>query len=149
MLQLYLSNSSEFLKTHSSQLEACSVKGCDDDLHKMRQQYMNCHCCKECDFKYKVKLCEVTDHIELFRSIAPKCLMQSKLAGTDNSKKRGIDEFIKIELIKMMKYDSDLTPKRALTKLILKRKKQEEKGESTFDCKYIPSLDKVNFFNWS
>jgi len=42
-----------------------------------------------------------------------------------------------------MKFDPDLTPKRAHTKLTAKRKLREKKGKAKYDIKYLPSLSQV------
>ncbi len=134
-LGIWLKEQSLAMKTDHSNFVKCSLYNCDDDLHKMRIQYMHCECCKKCDLKFRIKSCMVNDNIEVSRSFAYKCCCRE----TQEECRGPILPFIKDALIKMLEYDADLTPKRAHTKLTEKRKKY-----NSFPVNLLPSLKQVS-----
>ena len=79
-----------------------------------------------------------SDCIELFRSHSEKCIR-----GQVNEKPRGIILFIKKLIIGMIEFDSDITPKRALSLLTIKRKKEETAGNIVCLLRHLAGLIQV------
>ena len=140
-LQLFIQEQSNYLRKPSSQFESCSIINCIVESHKMRQQYYRCICTKECELKFKVKSCMVSNRIQLFRSYAEKCISSSLYDKSSlDDKIRGIPEYCKTIIIQMIDYDNDITPKRVHTQLTLKGKKDEN------NSKHLPSLTQVMLY---
>lgn len=80
----------------------------------------------------------ISKRIDLFRSHAESCVR-----GDQDGKSRGILNYIKSLIIDMIEYDSDITPKRVLNQLTIKRKKDESEGKSVCLLNHLPSLKQV------
>ncbi len=72
-------------------------------------------------------------------------LEQYLLSLQQPKRKRGIPGFIKCDLMKILKIDPDIGPKRARKFLINNRKEREKEGEHVYEEKYIAELNKVIF----
>jgi len=72
-------------------------------------------------------------------------LEQYLLSLQQPKRQRGIPGFIKCDLMKILKIDPDIGPKRARKFLINNRKEREKEGEHVYEEKYIPELNKVIF----
>ena len=141
-LQEYLIKAMDLMRVPSSQFENCTIENClEASLHKMRQQYCICKCSKKCELKFKIKSCMISKRIDLFRSHAESCVR-----GDQDGKSRGILNYIKSLIIDMIEYDSDITPKRVLNQLTIKRKKDESEGKSVCLLNHLPSLKQVYMY---
>ncbi len=65
-MQAYLLTTSKHLLSSKSQVENCSCDCSVPGVHDMRQRYDSCCCSEGCEFKFKVKICQKSSHIELF-----------------------------------------------------------------------------------
>jgi len=70
-------------------------------------------------------------------------MRQYLLSQQQTKRQRGIPGFIKCDLMKIMKIDPDIGPKRARKFLINNRNEKEKEGELVYEEKYIPELNKV------
>lgn len=99
-------------------------------------RYDCCKCSNTCSFKFKIKICQKSDHIELFEPIekASECIY-----GSAKEKRHigGVEASIKNKIEKMCAEDADETAKRILNKLI----KQSNNNEIIKSL--LPSLRQV------
>ena len=78
----------------------------------------------------------INNEIEVSRHFALECCCKASSKGQE----RGICNFIKDIFIRMLEFDSDLTPKRAHTKPTPRRRKKE-----SFPIDLLPSLKQFFF----
>lgn len=105
---------------------------------------MVCDCCVSCELKYRVKTCIDKGSVELSVSHQKECCCQDKIGDVQS---RGICTVVKAILTKMIRNDSDLTPKRAHAKLTSKRKEKGLAGKKTFrNRNELPTLKQVQGF---
>ncbi len=136
-LQTYLCTTSRQLFTGKSQLENCTCDCSILGVHRMRQRYDSCCCSANCNFKFKVKICQKSNCIEL---LEPESQLRECPNGLNKEKKRkeiGVVESVKCLIENMCAEDTDITAKRISNKITVQRK------EHNIPKSLLPTLRQV------
>ncbi len=140
-LHAYLQTKSKYFHTPKSQLEVCTCVCGVSGIHNMRQRYDRCKCSFDCQFKYKIKMCQKSDVIELFEPIdqANECALGLK---SQERQTNGMEPSIKQRIEKMCADDADETAKKILNRLHQQAKRND------FKKSLLPTLRQVNICMW-
>ena len=139
-MDTFLLKQSAYLRTIKSQPENCTLD-CDNKRnHKMRQRYDECKCSLKCKLKFKINICLISEHINLFheRNAELGCISKNKEVNISQKPTKGVSLIVKNMIEQMCQDDPDETPKRILTKLIKHRKEK-----SLFNSCLVPKLSQV------